>query len=361
MTQDTSLAPVKDGGRRQGLAAFGLGLLTDTAPPGTWSPQPLSEPLLRLRPSTTRAIAERWSGVAEIGWEGTIDGAPFVVERGRAGDHRFVHGADPAGRPISERPQSGEGFRAVHHLCADASELRCAPADPVDPSWWRVVLDSVLFTVALLQGYEALHAGAVATETGVIAIAATTGGGKSTLLSELLRHGLKLMADDVLVLEPGGRQAPPLAHPAPPLMTVPAERLPVLREANPAMDTGSTQAGPPQTISSLGEERWIAVPVSPQPQPLAALIVLNRGPGLTTALHRSERPLTALMQSLLCFPRTRARERARFELAGAIAAHVPVWELNADSAVDPETLVRLLLTELAEPGRTPTRGLATVA
>jgi hypothetical protein len=32
--------------------------------------------------------------------------------------------------------------------------LQCARSDPAEPSWWRVVLDSVLFTVALLQGYE---------------------------------------------------------------------------------------------------------------------------------------------------------------------------------------------------------------
>ena len=55
---------------------------------------------------------------------------------------------------------------AVHHLSADASVLQCAPTDPTEQSWWRVVLDSVLFTVALLQGYEALHAAAVATPDG---------------------------------------------------------------------------------------------------------------------------------------------------------------------------------------------------
>jgi hypothetical protein len=116
-----------------------------------------------------------------------------------------------------------------------------------------VVLDSVLFTVALLQGYEALHAGAVATPDGVVAITAAAGGGKSTLLTELLQRGLDLMADDVLVLKSRGMEAP-LAHPAPPSMTVPATRIPTLREA-----------APPQTISSLEEERWIAVPVHPEP------------------------------------------------------------------------------------------------
>lgn len=142
----------------EGVAAFGLGLLTDMAPPGAWSRRPLAEPLLELRSATPAAVAERWSGAQAVGWEGMIDGAPFVVERGRAGDHRFVHGAPPDrdGTPTTRT-------RAVHHLCPDGRVLSCAPSDPADPSWWRELLDSTLFSVALLRGYEALHAGAIAT------------------------------------------------------------------------------------------------------------------------------------------------------------------------------------------------------
>ena len=222
------------------------------------------------------------------------------------------------------------------------------------------MLDSVLFTVALLQGYEALHAGAVATPNGVIAITAASGGGKSTLLTELLRHGLTLMADDVLVLEPSDTDAPPLAHPAPPLMTVPAARLSMLSEASSATETNSTEAGPPETISNLDGEHWIAVPVHPEPLPLVALVVLNRSPGLATSLHRAGKPLAALIGSLLRFPRTRERERARFEVAGTIAAHVPVWELSADPSVDPDTLAGLLLAELVQPQGARPRSLSTV-
>lgn len=289
-------------------------------------------------------IAESWSGFDAIGWEGTIDGAPFVVERGVEGDHRFVHGADPDRDPTpdgdSTRSQEPHATRAVHHLSADASVLQCAPSNPAEQSWWRVVLDSALFTVALLRGYEALHAGAVATPDGAIAITATTGGGKSTLLTELLRHGSKLVADDVLVLEPQDT-APPVAHPAPPLMTVPAARVPILR-------AGASSGGSLETICSLEQERWIAVPVYSRPLPLAVLVVLNRRPGLTTRLHRAGEPLATLLGSLLRFPRTRDRERTRFELACAIALHVPVWRLDADPSVAPDALAGLLLAELAE-------------
>jgi hypothetical protein len=341
------LAPREDGGRELGLTAFGLGLLSDLTPPGAWVQRPLAEPALRLRPVSPRTIAESWSGLEGTGWEGTIDGAPFVVERGRAGDHRFVHGAHP-----EESGSPSAGTRAVHHLSADASVLQCAPADPAEQSWWRVVLDSVLFTVALLRGYEALHAGALATPDGAIAITAATGGGKSTLLSELLAHGLTLMADDVLVLAPSGTYAPPLAHPAPPLMTVPATRLPRLGEA-------VSPGGAPEAVCALGDERWIPVPVHPEPLPLEAVVVLNRRPGLAPGLHRADRPLAVLMASLLRFPRE--RERARFEVAGAIAAHVPIWRLDADPSVAPDTLAHLLLAGLVEPPPIQTPGLHAVA
>ncbi|MGA2164174.1 MAG: hypothetical protein ABSH36_06865, partial [Solirubrobacteraceae bacterium] len=308
---------------RAGLRAFGLSLLANMPPPGAWVAAPPAEPSLHLQAATAEEIAECWSGPEAIGWEGTIDGARFMVERGRAGDHRFVHGEPPEARgtPVAGTPEERgtpaagtpeeprtpapgtpeargtpvAGTRAIHHLSADACTLRCAPADPEEQSWWRVVLDSVLFTVALLQGREALHAGAVATPEGALAIAAATGGGKSTLLCELLRDGLTLMSDDVLVLEARGED-PPLAHPGPPLMTVPAGAAPL--------------RGAP--IASVEEERWISVPVHPDAVPLSALVVLNRGPGLATSLHPARDPLAVLVGSLLRFPRLPERERTRF-------------------------------------------------
>jgi hypothetical protein len=289
---------------------------------------------LELRCSTAEAIEANWSGPAAIGWEGFIDGAPFVVERGREGDHRFVHGAlpEPNGALSVET-------RAVHHLCADMSVLQCAPRDRTDPSWWRLVLDSVLFTVAQLRGYEAIHAAALATSDGVIAITAGTGGGKSTLLAELLKRGPALMADDVLVLESCRDGSPLLAYPAPPLMTVPTVSIATAGEAH----------SPTQAICSIEGEDWIAVPVHPEPLPLKAVVVLDRRPqyrvsASQASIARIEKPLAALMSSLLKFPRTPERERARFELASAIASTAGVWRLTADLRTPPDVLADTLLS-----------------
>jgi hypothetical protein len=320
----------RDRAQQLDLTAFGLRLIADVTLPGAWEGRPLCQPdlpSLQIRSSVaTQAIEDSWSGLEAIGWEGLIDGAPFVVERGIEGDHRFVHGSQP-----DRSGASSAGTHAVHHLSADACVLRCAPSDPADPSWWRVVLDSVLFTAALLGGYEALHAGAIATPDGVIAIAAATGGGKSTLLAELLGRGSALMADDVLVLESRGTEAP-LAHPAAPLMTIPAASIPMLSKGD-----------SPRTISSLEDERWIAVPVHPEPLPLKALVVLDRRPGLQTSLQKIEDPLAPLLGSLMSFPHSPERQRTRFELASVLASKTALWRLTADLDTVPEVLADTLL------------------
>lgn len=329
-----------DGGQRLGRAAFGLSLLTDLTPPGAWEARPLVRPTLRLVSVTPQTVARVWSGKAGIGWEGMIDGARFVVERGRGGDHRFVHGAYP-----DESGAPSTGTIAIHHLSADASVLSCAPANAGEPSWWRLVLDSVLYTVAMIQGYEALHTAALATPNDVaIAITAPSGAGKSTLLSELLRRGLTLMADDVLILKPAGTDAPVLAHPAPPLMTVPAARLPALAEANFATKIGVGEPDPPEAIVSLEGESWIAVPVHPDPLPLRALVVLDRRPECDLSLTEIDEPLAPLLGSLMNFPRTPKRQRARFELASTLAATSTLWRLAADPSVPPDVLADTLLT-----------------
>lgn len=269
--------------------------------------------------------------MAALGWGATIDGASFAVEQGVAGDYRFVHGAPPG------PPESGlsQQTRSLHHLSADRRELLCAVRDRSDPSSWRVVLDSVLFTVSLLHGYEALHAGAVATPTGAIAITAPTGGGKSTLLAELLRRGHELVADDVLALESGGDGSRPSSFPAPPVMTLPTASLPLLGR------------GAPQPICTLDDESWIAVPVCSEPLPIRALVVLDRGRGsryaARPALAKIENPLAPLLESLMRFPKTPERERARFELASALSREAGVWQLTADLETPPSVLADVLL------------------
>jgi hypothetical protein len=328
-----------NGEKPLGRVAFGLCLSTDLDLPGAWELRPLTQPLLKLRSATPGSIADSWSGLDGIGWEGTVDGAHFVVERGQAGDHRFIHGAYP-----DETGAPSAGTRAIHHLSADAEVLSCAPANATETAWWRVVLDSVLFTVSLIRGYEALHAAAVAVpDRGALAITAPMGGGKSTLLSELLARGMPLLADDVLVLEPTGADAaPPIAHPAPPLATVPNAQL----RAAAGRGTGDGCASPegtPATILSLEDERWIALPVYPEPLPLRTLVVLDRQRGHDVSLTAMSRPLGPLLGALMHFPRAQERQRTRFHLASTLAATTSLLRLTANPSTPPDVLADLLL------------------
>jgi hypothetical protein len=298
--------------------AFGLSLDFERLPPGAWRAEAGGEGSVRVRVGDRQEVEDAWSGRVEVGWEAKIDGDPFVAERGKDGDFRFLHGE-----------------RSAHHLSADLAQLRCA-FSKAEPSEWRVVLDSVLFSVALLRGREALHAGAVATEKGAIAIAAASGGGKSSLLAALLQAGLPLLSDDVVVLDAGpGR--PLLAHPGAPVMTVPTSTAPL----------------PGEWIATVGEESWVGVPTYPEPIPLAALILLDRRPGGATGLRRVSDPFGTLIGSLLHFPRTPDRERARFELAGAIASNLPIWRLEVDLSVDPATLAALAIEASREAPSVP--------
>jgi hypothetical protein len=305
------------------LRAFGLSLtVADGRPPGAWREQSPLGPQLALRRASAEEIERAWSGRAALGWEAHIDGAPLLVEIGQAGDHRFVHGK-----------------RAVHHLSADGRTLLCAPTYAEDLLWWRVVLDSVLFSAALLRGVEALHAGAIAFGREAVAITASAGGGKSTLLAELLARGFELLSDDVLALEARAGAAP-LAHPGPPLMTLPAAAMRDERRE--------------RLIAPVAGERWTAVPAHAAPLPLRALVLLDRRAGRKLAIRPVTSPFATLIGAMLRFPRTPEREAARFELASALASHTAVWQLSADSFTPPPMLADTVLAALSDPPQTVT-------
>jgi hypothetical protein len=217
-------------------------------------------------------------------------------------------------------------------------ELRWSAPDPADPAWQRLLLDTVAYLIALELGREALHAAAVVTEEGgAVAIAARSGMGKSTLTGATLAAGAMLLSDDIVVVEPAG--AGVLAHPGPPLMNVPAGR------ELPGRDV----------IATLGDERWTLVPIAEGPRQLQALVLLERRPGAGEWLERLEPSPLPLLPWLLGFPRSRERERRRFEIAADLAAAVPLYRLVADTTVTPGALAERVLA-CANPALTAARG-----
>lgn len=284
--------------------AFGLNLRFDSlAPPGAWAERTGGADDVVLAAAAAAELEEAWSGFAEPGWGATIDEVPFAVERGASGDHRFRRDG-----------------RTLAHSSAAGDAILCEVGDG-GAGEWRALLDSVLFSVALLRGFEALHAGAVVLEGRAVAIAAGAGGGKSTLLAELVDEGAELLSDDVVVLRPGAGR-PPAAHPGPPLMTVPS----------------ALRRPPGELLADLGEEIWRAVPATAAPAPLGAIVLLDRSARGSARLEPVERPLAPLLSALLRFPRTPERERRRFELAAALAETVPIRHLSAGAEASPAQL-----------------------
>lgn len=255
-------------------------------------------------------VQEAWSGCAgdDASAESTQDGLRYRAERGTAGDHRFVYGE-----------------RATFHLSPDGHTLLCAPADPSAPEWRRVLLDSVLATVALLRGFEALHAAAVLAPGGAVALMARTGGGKTTLAAELLARGFSLISDDILVLSHVEGRV--VGHPAPPVMNLPAGA------QRPAGDA----------IATIGDETWFAVhDVSPGPAPIAAFCLIDRRPGLEPAIVPGPGSPLDLLAHGLRSGAAADRRQARFELFADLATQAQAYVLEADHHAGAAELADLL-------------------
>jgi hypothetical protein len=289
---------------------FGLTFACNFPLPGLPGVASAREPDLDVTLAAEEELDVAWSGPARepATVQLTLDGLPYRAERGAAGDHRFSYGDS-----------------AAFHLSGDARRLRCAPADVDEPAWRRVLLDSVLATVALLHGFEALHAAAVAGPTGTVAFIAHTGGGKSTLVAELMRRGLPLVCDDVLALSRDASGAI-IAHPAPPVMNLPHAAPPL----------------PARRLATFGEEDWVAVEqAAAEPAPLAAVCMLDRRPGLDAAIRPAEASALDLLAHGLRTGRAAARMQARFELLADLAEQAPGFVLEADPRTPPGRLADL--------------------
>lgn len=294
-----------------GYTCFGIPVASSLRFPGAWR---------AMAPQTDATIVvdgelPRWGDTVDGGWEGVSDNEAFVVLRSKTGEHRFFHGG-----------------RELFHLSADYQTLITGLGPVRDTRWWRILLDSVLFTVSLLRGNEAIHAGAVATPLGAVAVVGRSGVGKSTLVGQLRREGHELVTDDVLAVTADGDQI--LAHPGPPLMTLPRGR----------------SGGFGTRVSCVGSEVWAAVPVVSAPVPLRRLVLLDRRPDAQTGMHRVKSPLALLLTHLLNFPRTPERELARFSLASAMTTRIELWRLLADVNTSPAQLAALALRGLTHPG-----------
>lgn len=253
-------------------------------------------------------------------WRGTLgDGGRLLIEWGRDGDLLFDHVG-----------------HARYLLSPGFDRLLCAPAALADLAWQWVLLTRILPNLAIANGLEALHASAVETDRGVVAIAAGSGGGKTTLALELAGRGHRFFADDTVTLA-AGLDGGPLAFPAAPFANLlapgPCDR-------------------PGATLARFEDEEWVEVDrFAAGPARLGAVVLLDRAPGaLLGAWPMTPSPLT-LAPLMLGLPDDGERERRRFELYSDLVAAVPILRLTAGRGHTPVELAMTLsqALRLVEP------------
>jgi hypothetical protein len=235
------------------------------------------------------------------------DGCPYELTEGADGDLLFRYGQ-----------------RASFHLDPELTALRCFASERNEPTWQRVLLDTVLWSISLLRGFELLHAAAVVHEERLIAIVGLSGGGKTTLAAELLSRGGTLFADDILAFSPGSA----LAHPGPPLMN---------------LGNGNRLDGA-RLIAPIGEEAWVAVdrPTDPAPRPVDRIVLVERRAGAELSFERQPGNNLLLLPHSLSFPHQPERLTDRFEVFGDVAERAPIFRLTADLDVTPADLADLV-------------------
>lgn len=301
-------------------SAFGLCLRPSFDLPGlTAGAATAGLPEIAIELESPEECAAAWSGPASPSpWRGVLgDDRELTIQWGIQGDLLF-----------------GYDDRAWFRLDPTRSRLGCAPDDRQATDWLRVLLTRVLPNVSLARGREVLHASAVETPLGVVALAAPSGAGKSTLAIELVRRGWPLFADDALVLDATGPSL--LAHPSAPCTSL-------------ALDGphAGAVAGFGSEIATLGEEAWVTVErASRAPRQVAAVVLLERRPGLLLeARPLPAQPLT-LAPYMLGLPDDAGRDARRFSLYSDLVGSAMLLRLRGDTGDRPEDLADMLARTL---------------
>ncbi|HEX6688747.1 MAG TPA: hypothetical protein VF085_08790 [Solirubrobacterales bacterium] len=289
--------------RRQTFGAYGLRVRFDfdlaiVEQPSGGEPEPYEQVDLSVSLVDKGEIGGRWSDAHGVpSWQTTFPSHCHVrLDRGQAGDHLLTFGR-----------------RASFHLDRDGRTLLCACAEPDSPEWQRFLLDTVLYCVSLIRGFEALHASAVCMDGAAGAFVGASGVGKSALAAELVRRGHSLFADDVLALSRTDRGV--LAHAAPPLMTLPGPDAEL-------GDAGEPLTAHPESGTSLVRVRRSA----DDSRPLARIFILDRRSRAALQPLR-ETAHGRLLPHMLSLDRRSDRALSRFALLDTLVAETPVFRL----------------------------------
>jgi hypothetical protein len=299
--------------------AFGLAIEADFAIPGL--PPPADGAGL---PAVLLTLAD--AAAMERAWHGGRGGA-------RVSEQRFGD-AEPD-RTIDAHPERGYRLHARYFgsclVAPDGGALQCVP--PPVPSWrWqRFLVGRCLPLAAVLRGYEVLHAGAVATDGGVVAIVGPSGAGKSSLTLHLVLRGAGFFTDDVLALEAGDAL---VAHPGFGVVNVRAAEDARLSEAERA------ELGPRLGQTGRDKRHYALAPVRGA-RALRAVYFLAPGAGrprATIAPLAAPEPRRLLTSAFIREVRTPDRLARLLEVCARLSAAVPMFEVTVGAAEDAAAL-----------------------
>ena len=213
---------------------------------------------------------------------------------------------------------------------ADALEVRAIPHPPARPEAIREVYGhSVLPLVLQALGIEVLHASAVLTSGGVVAVCGASGMGKSTVAYGLYRRGYPLWADDAVALRAS-------------VAAIDAIPLPFDVRLRPAAALLFGYGARPRRLAG---EPPLAVRDGGEPARLRAVCVLDRvsttGGGTAVGRLRPSAAFAALLPHAYCFglsdPERKRRMLGRYL---DLAARLPVFRVRRADDLDtlPSTL-----------------------
>ena len=227
-------------------------------------------------------------------------------------------------RPRPDRPFHGEVHRVAGSLVVNTS----------DAGWFRIdensgtveaprVGDSVarevrlwttpMLLLATLAGRVPLHAASVDIGGKVVALAAPGGFGKTTLVTALVAHGHRLMAEDITIVDEPDRMV--LAGPD------------LLRLRPP---TPEHIALPPswETVASTPDRYFVRTGTrDSSPAPLAAIVFVKTGTRIELVERSDARRLADLWQVGFHLPNMADRTRS-FDAIASLADSVPIYDLG---------------------------------